>query len=153
MSCSSKACDWTTGRKGSHSNSNQLTDKQAAAQQHSHTAAVTSIVVRQAVAAILGGPGGQRTPHFPEWGVTYKAVTPSFGAMLMSLFSLYILVMDGPVVVDQVLLWFRPSLILSRIPDYNVCVNVNRLKWCDHCKKSMTVRYDMIHSRALSVEV
>jgi len=28
-------------------------------------------------------------------GVTYKAVTPSFDAMLMSLFSLYILVMDG----------------------------------------------------------
>jgi len=25
-----------------------------------------------------GGPGGQRTPHFPEWGVTYKAVTPRF---------------------------------------------------------------------------
>jgi len=32
----------------------------------------------EAVAAILGGPGGQRTPHFPEWGVTYKAVTPRF---------------------------------------------------------------------------
>ena len=42
-----------------------------------------------------GDPGGQRTPHFPEWGVTYKAVTPSFDAMLMSLFSLYMLVMDG----------------------------------------------------------
>jgi len=27
VSCSPKACDWTTGRKRSHSNSNQLTDK------------------------------------------------------------------------------------------------------------------------------
>ena len=34
--------------------------------------------VWRSVAAILGGPGGQRTPHFPEWGVTYKAVTPRF---------------------------------------------------------------------------
>jgi len=24
----------------------------------------------ESVAAILGGPGGQRTPYFPEWGVT-----------------------------------------------------------------------------------
>jgi len=47
------------------------------------------------VAAILGGPGVKGPPHFPEWGVTYKAVTPSFDAMLMSLFSLYILVMGG----------------------------------------------------------
>ena len=30
VSCSSKAYDWTTGRKRSHSNSNQLTDKIAA---------------------------------------------------------------------------------------------------------------------------
>ena len=44
------------------------------------------------VAAILGV---KEPPHFPEWGVTYKAVTPSFDAMLMSLFSLYVLVMDG----------------------------------------------------------
>ena len=28
----------------------------------------TSWVDFVAVAAILGGPGGQRTPHFPEWG-------------------------------------------------------------------------------------
>jgi len=43
-----------------------------------------------------GGSGGSKDPHFPEWGVMYKAVTPpSFDAMLMSLFSLYILVMDG----------------------------------------------------------
>jgi len=27
---------------------------------------------------------------------------------------------------------------------HNVCVNVNRLNWCDHCKMSMTVRYDVI---------
>ena len=27
---------------------------------------------------------------------------------------------------------------------HSVCVNVNRLKWCDHSKKSMTVRYDVI---------
>ena len=27
MSCPQTACDWTTERKGSHSNSNQLTDK------------------------------------------------------------------------------------------------------------------------------
>jgi len=53
------------------------------------------------VAAILGSPGGgQRTPHFPEWGVTYKAVTPSFDAMLMSLLFRFrpigpTLVMDG----------------------------------------------------------
>jgi len=39
--------------------------------------------------------GGSKDPHFPEWGVTYKAVTASFDAMLMSLFSLYILVVDG----------------------------------------------------------
>jgi len=43
-----------------------------------------------------GDPGDQKTPpHFPEWGVTYKAVTPSFDTMLMSLFSLYVLVMNG----------------------------------------------------------
>jgi len=42
------------------------------------------------------GFGGQRTPTFLSGGVTYKAVAPSFDAMLMSLFSLYILmVMDG----------------------------------------------------------
>ena len=41
------------------------------------------------------GIRGVKGPHFPEWGVTYKTVTPSFYAMLMSLFSLYILVMDG----------------------------------------------------------
>ena len=35
----------------------------------------------------------------------------------------------------------------------NVCVNVNRLNWCDHCKKSMTVRYDVIQNRVLSVEM
>ena len=35
-------------------------------------------IITISVAAILGGPGGQRTPHFPEWGVTYKAVTPRF---------------------------------------------------------------------------
>ena len=45
------------------------------------------------VAAILGVK--EPPPHFPEWGVTYKAVTPSFDAMLVSLFSLYVLVMDG----------------------------------------------------------
>jgi len=39
---------------------------------------ITMHAVLQPVAAILGGPGGQRTPHFPEWGVTYKAVTPRF---------------------------------------------------------------------------
>jgi len=33
-----------------------------------------------------GGSGGLKDPHFPEWRVTYKAVTPSFDAMLMSLF-------------------------------------------------------------------
>ena len=27
---------------------------------------------------------------------------------------------------------------------HNAWVNVNRLNWCDHCKKSMTVRYDVI---------
>ena len=27
---------------------------------------------------------------------------------------------------------------------HKVCVNLNRLNWCDHCKKSMTVRYDVI---------
>jgi len=33
-----------------------------------------------------GGPRGQRTPTFLSGGVTYKAVTPSFDAMLMSVF-------------------------------------------------------------------
>ena len=44
----------------------------------------------QSVAAILGGPGGQRTPHFPEWGVTYKAVTPQFWRHVdVTFFALY----------------------------------------------------------------
>jgi len=43
------------------------------------------------VAAILG-VRGSKDPHFPEWG---SRDPPSFDAMLMSLFSLYILVMDG----------------------------------------------------------
>jgi len=44
------------------------------------------------VAAILG-VRGSKDPHFPEWGS--RDPPPSFDAMLMSLFSLYILVMDG----------------------------------------------------------
>jgi len=109
-----------------------------------------SVLELESVAAILEGPGGQRTPTFLSRGVTYKAVPPSFDAMLMSLFCFIYWLWTETVVVDQVLLWFRPTLILSRIPDYNVCVNVNRQNWCDHCKKTMTVRYDLIQSRALS---
>ena len=71
----------------------------------------TCIACSTAVAAILRGPGGQLKdpPHFPEWGVTYKAVTPppSFDAMLMSLFSLYVLVMDG----DGCRRWSSSALI------------------------------------------
>jgi len=39
--------------------------------------------------------GSIKGPPLSWVGVTYKAVTPSFDAMLMSLFSLYMLVMDG----------------------------------------------------------
>ena len=46
-------------------------------------------------------------PHFPEGGhvqVVYKAVTPSFDAMLMSLFRYIYWLWTQTVVVDQVLL-------------------------------------------------
>jgi len=56
------------------------------------------------VAAILGGPGVKEPPHFPEWGVRYKAVNPSFDAMLMSLFRFIYWLWTETVVVDQVLL-------------------------------------------------
>jgi len=46
----------------------------------------------RAVAAIVGGSGVKGLPTFLGG---HLAVTPSFDAMLMSLFSLYILVMDG----------------------------------------------------------
>ena len=104
---------------------------------------------------ILESPGGQRTPTFLSGGSRIglmlwpPVLTPCWCHFFRFIYWLW----TETVVVDQVLLWFRPTLILSRIPDYNVCVNVNRLNWCDHCKKSMTVRYDVIQSRALSVEV
>ena len=41
-----------------------------------------------------GGFEGSKDPHFPEWGSHIRLWPPSFDAMLMSLFSLYILVMD-----------------------------------------------------------
>ena len=46
MSCSSKACDWTTGRKRSHSNSIQLTDKWADV---SHSSGRPNVIVESAL--------------------------------------------------------------------------------------------------------
>ena len=47
-------------------------------------------VLMTLVDAVSGGDPGVRgvkgPAHFPEWGVTCKAVTPSFDAVLMSLF-------------------------------------------------------------------
>ena len=71
------------------------------------------------MAAILGDPGGQRTPpHFPEWVSRITLLPPAFDAMLMSLFRFIYWLWTETVVVDQVLLWFRPTLILSRIVPY-----------------------------------
>ena len=50
------------------------------------------------------GFGGSKDPHFPEWGVTYKAVTPSFDAMLCHFFRFIYWLWTETVVVDQVLL-------------------------------------------------
>jgi len=42
------------------------------------------------VAAILEGPGGSNDPHFPEWGVTWVAVTPQFWRHVdVTFFALY----------------------------------------------------------------
>jgi len=82
-------------------------------------------------------PGGWYTaytrvyPQIHHWS-RIRLWPPSFDGMLMSLFRFIYWLWTERVVVDQVLLWFRPTLILSRIPDYNVCVNVNKLSWCDH---------------------
>jgi len=54
-----------------------------------------SVLELESVAAILGGPGGSKDPHVPEWGVTYKAVTPQFWRHVDVTFLLHILVMDG----------------------------------------------------------
>jgi len=66
-----------------------------------------------------GESGGLKDPHFPEYeGSRIRLWPPSFDAMLMPLFRFIYWLWTETVVVDQVLLWFRPTLILSRIPDY-----------------------------------
>ena len=62
-----------------------------------------------------GGPGGQRTLHFPEWGSRIRLWPPVLTPCRCHFFRL-ICWLCTETVVDQVLLWFRPTLILSRIP-------------------------------------
>jgi len=83
------------------------------------------------VAAILGVRGVKGPPLSWVWGVTYKAVTRSFDAMLMPLFRFIYWLWTETVVVDQVLLWFRATLILSRIPDYRLYIIVCAWTWTD----------------------
>ena len=69
-----------------------------------------------------GGVGGSKDRPLSWVGVTYKAMTLQFWRHVDVTFSaLY----TGygwreTVVVDQDLLWFRSTLILSRISDYNI---------------------------------
>jgi len=62
-----------------------------------------SLLLMVAMAAILEVRGVKGPPTFLN-GVTYKAVTPSFDAMLMSLFRFIYWLWTETVVVDQVLL-------------------------------------------------
>ena len=124
-----------------------------------HASTPTSIIPARFEVDISGGDpggfGGSKDPGpLPEWGSRIGCDPPVLTPCWCHFFRFICWLWTETVVVDQVLLCFRPTLINSQShSDYNVYVNVNRLNWCDHCKKSMTARYDVIQSRVLSVEV
>ena len=94
---------------------------------HIHSSTALSSKCEQCSGGDPGGPGGQRTPTFLSGGSRIRLWPPVLTPCWCHFFRFIYWLWTETVVVDQVLLWFRPTLILSRIPDYNIIFSLLHL--------------------------